>query len=78
VLYYVHPLPFRCRTCCDLAYPSQYQSRDRSYFRQLRGLIVENRTDSSRRVPGWPDDFGWSGVKVKTRLIQGLRSFKRL
>ena len=38
VLYYVHPLPFRCRTCCDLAYPSQYQSRDRSYCRQLRGL----------------------------------------
>ena len=38
VLYYVHPLPFRCRTCCELAYPSQYQSRNRSYGRQLRGL----------------------------------------
>jgi hypothetical protein len=38
VLYHVNNLPFRCRTCCDLAYPSQYRSRDRSYGRQLRGL----------------------------------------
>ena len=38
VLYYVHPLPFRCRICCELAYPSQYRSRDRSYGRELRGL----------------------------------------
>ena len=29
-----HALPFRCRICCDLAYPSQYRSRDQSYGRQ--------------------------------------------
>jgi len=34
VLY--HGLPFRCRICCKLAYPSQYRSRDRRYGRQLR------------------------------------------
>lgn len=36
VLYHTNGLPFRCRTCCDLAYPSQYQSRDQSYGRQHR------------------------------------------
>lgn len=43
VLY--HGLPFRCRICCDLAYPSQYRSRDQSYGRQLRGMgrLAQNR-----------------------------------
>ncbi len=36
VLYHREGLPFRCRTCCKLAYPSQYQSRDQSYGRQAR------------------------------------------
>ena len=31
VLYHVNKQPFRCRTCRDLAYPSQYRSLDRSY-----------------------------------------------
>lgn len=45
VLYHADGLPFRCRTCCDLAYPSQYASRNQSYGRQLRGLsrLAENR-----------------------------------
>jgi hypothetical protein len=36
VLYHANGLPFRCRTCCKLAYPSQYRARDRSYGRQPR------------------------------------------
>jgi hypothetical protein len=36
VLYQANDLPFRCRICCDLAYPSQYRSRDQSYGRQPR------------------------------------------
>lgn len=36
VLYHANGLPFRCRTCCKLAYLSQYQSRDQSYGRQAR------------------------------------------
>ncbi|HSL01951.1 MAG TPA: hypothetical protein VK901_00250 [Nitrospiraceae bacterium] len=36
VLCHASGLPFRCRICCKLAYPSQYQSRDQSYGRQLR------------------------------------------
>jgi hypothetical protein len=36
VLYHADGLPFRCRTCCALAYPSQYRSRDQSYGRQPR------------------------------------------
>ena len=41
VLYY--GLPFRCRVCCDLGYPSQYRSRDQSYGRQHRGLSYRER-----------------------------------
>lgn len=38
VLYHAAGLPFRCRICCDLAYPSQYVSRDQSYGRRHRCL----------------------------------------
>ena len=41
VLY--HGLPFRCRICCDLAYPSQYRSRDQSYGRQPRMVSHRER-----------------------------------
>ncbi|HSF66289.1 MAG TPA: hypothetical protein VLA67_02560 [Nitrospiraceae bacterium] len=34
VLY--HGLPFRCRICCQLVYPSQYRSCNRSYGRCVR------------------------------------------
>jgi len=36
VLYHTDGLPFRCRTCYGLAYPSQYRTRNQSYGRQLR------------------------------------------
>jgi hypothetical protein len=36
VLYHREGLPFRCRTCCKLAYPSQYRSQNQSYGRQHR------------------------------------------
>jgi len=43
VLYHANGLPFRCRTCCKLAYPSQYQSRDQSYGRQARMVSHRER-----------------------------------
>ena len=43
VLYHANGLPFRCRICCDLAYPSQYSSRNQSYGRQLRGMSQRER-----------------------------------
>lgn len=36
VLYHTDGQPFRCRTCWELAYPSQYQARNQSYGRHLR------------------------------------------
>ena len=41
VLYHANGLPFRCRTCCKLAYPSQYQSRYQRYGQRAR--IVSDR-----------------------------------
>ncbi len=36
ILYHAPSLPFFCRRCCNLAYPSQYQSRERSHGRRHR------------------------------------------
>lgn len=36
ILYHAPFRPFFCRRCCNLAYPSQYQSRDQSYGRRHR------------------------------------------
>jgi hypothetical protein len=55
VLY--HGLPFRCRICCDLAYPSQYRSQEQTYGRPLRGVSHFKGTDSSSRVRSGHDDF---------------------
>ena len=38
LLYHAADLPFRCRICHDLAYPSQYVSCDQSYGRRHRCL----------------------------------------
>jgi hypothetical protein len=43
ILYQAAGLPFRCRTCSALAYPSQYQSRDRSYGRGHRTVSYRER-----------------------------------
>lgn len=43
ILYHADGLPFRCRTCCDLAYPSQYRSREQSYGRHLRCISDRER-----------------------------------
>lgn len=43
VLYHANGLPFRCRTCCKLAYPSQYRSRNQSYGRQPRRVSHRER-----------------------------------
>lgn len=50
VLYHANGLPFRCRRCCGLVYPSQYQSRDQSYGRQLR--MVRHRERQRLSAPG--------------------------
>ncbi len=44
VLYHANGLPFRCRICCKLVYPSQYQSRDQSYSRQPR-MVSDREQD---------------------------------
>ena len=49
VLYHANGLPFRCRTCCKLAYPSQYQSRNRSYGRQSQMVSHRQRDRLSTR-----------------------------
>lgn len=36
ILYHVPSRPFFCRRCSDLAYPSQYQTRNQSYGRRHR------------------------------------------
>ena len=45
ILYHAAGLPFRCRICCDLAYPSQYVARDQSYGRRHRCL---SRSEENR------------------------------
>ena len=50
VLYYANGLPFRCRICCNLAYPSQYRSQDQSYGRQARMVSYPEQDDSARSV----------------------------
>lgn len=44
VLYHKNGLPFRCRICSELAYPSQYQSRNRSYGRRYQNLTSRARS----------------------------------
>ncbi len=51
VLYHAKGLPFRCRTCCKLAYPSQYRSRDQSYGRQPRMVSHRERDRLSAQCP---------------------------
>jgi hypothetical protein len=43
VLYHKHGLPFRCRRCWELAYPSQYQLRDQSYGRRHQYITQRER-----------------------------------
>ena len=43
VLYHANGLPFRCRICCDLVYPSQYRPRNQSYGRQPRMVSYRER-----------------------------------
>jgi hypothetical protein len=45
VLYHAHNLPFRCRQCHGLAYPSQYESKGRGHGRYHR---LVNRLDRER------------------------------
>lgn len=51
VLYHADGLPFRCRTCCDLAYPSQYRSRGQSYGRQHRMVSNGERVRLTEQCP---------------------------
>lgn len=57
VLYHASGLPFRCRTCCKLAYPSQYQSRNQSYGRQARMVSHREQVRLSAQCAGRHDDF---------------------
>ncbi len=43
VLYHKRGLPFRCRRCWGLAYPSQYQPRDQSYGRRHHCISQRER-----------------------------------
>jgi hypothetical protein len=53
VLYHTNGLPFRCRTGCKLAYPSQYRSRDRSYGRQPRMVSHREQDRLSAQCAVW-------------------------
>lgn len=54
VLYHANGLPFRCRACCKLAYPSQYRSRDQSYGRQARKVSYREQEQLSEQCAGRP------------------------
>jgi len=60
VLYHATGLPFRCRICCNLAYPSQYRTRDRSYGRQHRMVSDRERDRLSAQCAVGHDDFDTS------------------
>ena len=57
VLYHTSGLPFRCRTCCKLAYPSQYHHELSVTAVRPGWSVIENRTVSARSVQRRHDDF---------------------
>lgn len=51
VLYHKNGLPFLCRTCHQLAYPSQYEARNRSHGRHFQTITPRDRDKLSVRHP---------------------------
>lgn len=43
ILYHQTGLPFRCRRCCDLAYPSQYHAKRHGHGRSHRLVTQRER-----------------------------------
>lgn len=52
ILYHVTGLPFRCRACCDLAYPSQYRSHNQSYGRHHREVSIQEQERLTAQCEG--------------------------